>query len=63
MRNNGFVSGILTGMALGALIVMAVTPQVRSPMMEGAGELGDRMRRMMRRGENMMDDMMPGEGH
>lgn len=61
MRNNGFASGIIAGMALGALVVMALTPQVRRPVMEGASEMGDRMRRMFRRKGEMMEDMMPGD--
>ncbi len=48
-------------MALGALVVMALTPQVRRPVVEGASHMGERMRRMMRRRGNMMEDMILGE--
>ncbi|MFZ5826284.1 MAG: hypothetical protein ACOY94_18465 [Bacillota bacterium] len=65
MRNegNGFLTGMMTGAALGALVVMAMTPQVRQPVMQGMGAVGNRMRRMMRRGNmtNMVDAMMPGD--
>lgn len=62
MRNNdGFMAGVIAGVALGALMVAAFTPQVRQPMMEGAGQLGNRMRKMWNRGGDMMEDMMPGD--
>jgi hypothetical protein len=63
LRNGGFTSGMLAGFALGSLIVLAMTPQVRVPMMDGAGEMGNRMgsrmRRMWRKGADMADDMIP----
>lgn len=65
MRNegNGFLTGMMTGAALGALMVMALTPQVRGPMMQGMGAMGGRMRKMTRRGTmaNMVEAMMPGD--
>lgn len=62
MRNNdGFVSGMVAGVALGALVMLAMTPQVRGPVMDATGQLGGRMRKMWRRGDNMMEEMMPGE--
>lgn len=66
MRNNdGFMSGMVAGLALGAVMVMALTPSVRRPVIQGATEWGGRMRKMMnRRGDQMMDaveEMMPGD--
>lgn len=59
MRNNGngFVSGMMAGMALGAMAVMAISPQMRRSMMKGAGQMGGQMTRMMRRRGNQMTDM------
>lgn len=56
MRNNGFVSGMMAGMALGAMLLVALSPGVRHPMMAGMGRMG----RMMRRSD-MMNAMMPGD--
>jgi hypothetical protein len=65
LRNGGFTSGMLAGVALGSLIVLAMMPQVRGPMMDGAGEMGNRMgsrmRRMWRRGAHMAEEMIPEE--
>lgn len=67
MRNNdGFIAGMVAGMALGALVVAASMPSVRRPVMRGAGQLGDRMGKMMRRGRNMdldemVEQMIPGD--
>lgn len=61
-NTDSFVTGMLTGAAIGALMVVALAPQVRGPMMNGMGQVGSRMRRMMRRGgTNMMEAMMPGD--
>jgi|GEM_PF-2031334 len=66
VRNqNGFMSGMMAGLALGSLLVIALTPQVRSTVMEGMGQMGTRMTggmgRMWRRGSDMMSEMMPGD--
>ncbi|HWI65200.1 MAG TPA: hypothetical protein VNT75_25500, partial [Symbiobacteriaceae bacterium] len=65
LRNDNFVSGMVTGVALGALVVLAMSPQVRRPVMEGANQLGGRMRKMWNRQGNQMaeavDNMMPGD--
>lgn len=66
MRNNnnnneGFMSGLLTGVALGAMVVMAMSPQVRRPMVNGASQLGNRMQKMWRRNDRAMDQMVPGD--
>jgi hypothetical protein len=61
-QNNAFVTGMLTGAAIGALMVVALSPQVREPVMEGMGAMvGGRMRKMMRRGSEMVGAMMPGD--
>lgn len=63
--NNGFVTGILTGAAIGALMVVALSPEVRGPMMQGMGSMGKGMRRMMGRTNmgDMLGAMMPGDDH
>ena len=65
MRNDNFVSGMVTGVALGALVVLAMSPQVRRPVMDGASQVGNRMRKMWnRQGDQMgemMENMMPGD--
>ncbi len=62
MRNqNGFLSGMLAGLALGSLVVIALTPQVRGPVMEGMGEMGERMSGMGRMWRRGMGAMMPGD--
>ncbi|HYF79443.1 MAG TPA: hypothetical protein VD973_20245 [Symbiobacteriaceae bacterium] len=59
MGNDRFVTGLMTGVALGALVALAMSPQVREPMMNGASELGNRMQKMWRKKGEMMEDMMP----
>ena len=62
MNNDRFVSGMLAGVALGALVVLAMSPQARGPMMNGASQLGNRMRNMWGKRDEMMDQvqqMMP----
>jgi hypothetical protein len=67
LRNNdGFVAGMVAGLAVGAVIAMAMTPSVRRPVMQGASQLGGRMRKMMNRGrgEQVMEaveEMLPGD--
>jgi hypothetical protein len=65
LRNGGFTSGMIAGAAIGGLIVLAMIPQVRVPMMDGAGEMGNqmgrRMRRMWRKGAHMAEEMIPEE--
>jgi gas vesicle protein len=61
LRNDGFVSGVLTGVALGALMVVALSPDTRRPIMQGANQLGGQMRKLMRRGTQQMAEMMPGD--
>lgn len=63
MRNDNFVSGMVTGVALGALVVLAMSPQVRRPVMDGASQLGNRMRKMWKRSDaaDMMENMVPGD--
>lgn len=64
--NNAFVTGMLTGAAIGALMVVALSPQVREPVMQGMGAIGNRMRRMTRRGMHMgdmLEAMMPGDAN
>lgn len=47
MRYNGaFISGMLAGLALGAILVVALTPQTRQPVMQGINRMGRGMRRM-----------------
>lgn len=62
MRNDGFWTGILTGAAIGALMMVAMSPGLRRPVMRGAGEMGDRMRGMWNRGaaatEAMVEDVL-----
>jgi hypothetical protein len=55
------MSGMVTGLALGALVALAAIPQTRKPMMRGAGEVGDRMAKMWRRRDEMMENMTPGD--
>lgn len=60
MRNNdGFIAGMVTGAAVGALIVMAMSPDIRRPMMRSANQMGDRMRKMVNRSTDNMEDMVP----
>lgn len=61
MRNDGFVTGLMAGMALGALMLVAMTPQLRGPAMEGAEEMGDRMRGMWKRGAHAVEATMAGD--
>lgn len=63
MRNEGFASGMLTGLALGALMVMVVSPRIRRPMMAGMGEVGERVRGMVKQGARTAEQMMPGDEH
>ena len=65
MRNDGFASGMAAGLALGAVIVLALTPSTRRPMIQGATQLGGRMRKMMgNKGmmKGLMGSMMGGGG-
>jgi len=55
------MTGILTGVAIGALLAMAMSPQIRRPVMDGASRMGDRMSKMWRRGQNQAQEMMPGD--
>jgi len=58
LRNNeGFWTGMIAGAAVGAMIMMAVSPDLRRPMMRNAGEMGDRMRGAWRRGANAAEEM------
>ncbi|HWI53130.1 MAG TPA: hypothetical protein VNT01_13400 [Symbiobacteriaceae bacterium] len=61
MRSDNFVSGMLTGAALGALVVLAMAPQVRRPMMDGAMDMGTRMKKMWKRNDmgEMVENMVP----
>lgn len=63
--NNAFVTGMLTGAAIGALMVVAMTPQVRQPVMHSMGSMGNRMRGMMGRANmgEMVEAMMPGDAN
>ncbi len=65
MRNDGFASGMAAGLALGAVIVLALTPSTRRPMIQGATQLGGRMRKMMGNGGSQLmdavEEMMPGD--
>jgi hypothetical protein len=61
LRRDSFVSGVIAGAALGALLVVAISPQVRRPVMAGAGQMGNRMRKMMRRGRRAAEEMIPEE--
>jgi hypothetical protein len=61
LRNNGFMSGVITGAALGALIVIAMSPQVRTPAIDGASEMGNRMRKMWKRDACCTDDAPVGD--
>jgi len=51
---------MIAGAALGAIVVMAMTPELRRPVMRTAGDMGDRMRKMVNRraeqAEQIMDD-------
>lgn len=65
MRNNGFMTGVIAGAALGALFVVMMAPNAREPLMDGAGQLGNRMRKMWRRADmgkvgEMVQQAMPG---
>lgn len=60
-QNNSFVSGMMAGMALGAMMVIAMNPQVRQPMTQGMGQMGRRMQKMMGTGADMVSAMMPGD--
>lgn len=42
-------------------MVVALTPQVRQPVMYGMGRMGSRMRRVWNDGADMLNDMMPGQ--
>ncbi len=62
MRYNGaFVSGVLAGVALGAILVVALTPQTRQPVMQGMSRMGRGMRRMWNDGVDAMAAAMPGD--
>lgn len=65
MRNDNFVPGLLTGVALGALVVLSMSPQVRGSAMDTASNMGGRMRKMWnRQGKEMADavqEMVPGD--
>lgn len=58
--NNSFMSGMMAGLALGAIMVIALTPQVRQPMAQSMGSMGSRMRRVWHDGADMVSAMMPG---
>ena len=60
-NNNGFVVGMIAGAAIGALTVMSLTPQVRKPIMQGAGDMGNRMRKMWRRTSDAAFAAIPDE--
>ncbi|MGE5676050.1 MAG: hypothetical protein ACM3XM_19605 [Mycobacterium leprae] len=66
MRTSSFMTGVIAGAALGALMVMMFDVDARRPIMqsagwmrEGAGKMGNRMQRMWRRSGQMADRMMP----
>ncbi len=59
MRNDGFVTGMMTGVAIGALMVMAMSPDMRRPVVRGAGMMGERMRKMWNRSVDAVEDMVP----
>lgn len=59
--NNAFISGMMAGVALGAMMVVALTPQVRQPVVQGMGRMGSRMRRAWNDGAERLSDMMPGD--
>lgn len=62
MRNgNGFVAGMIAGAAIGALAVLSMTPQARRPIMQGAGDMGDRMRKMWRRTSDAAAEAIPDD--
>lgn len=62
MRYNGaFVSGVLAGVALGAILVVALTPQTRQPVMQGMSRMGRGIRRMWNDGVDAMAAAMPGD--
>jgi gas vesicle protein len=63
LRNDGMMTGLLAGAALGALVVLAMSPRMRRPMMNQMGDVGDRMRGVWRRGARAMEDVMPGDEH
>lgn len=63
MRNDGMMTGLLAGAALGALVVLAMSPRMRRPMMNQMGDMGDRMRGVWRRGARTMEDVMPTDEH
>jgi len=60
LRNEGLVTGMIAGAALGAMVVMAMTPELRKPVIRTAGDMGDRMRKMVNRradqAERIMDE-------
>ena len=62
MRYNGaFISGVLAGLALGAILVVALTPQTRQPVMQGMSRMGTGMRRMWNDGVDAVADAMTGD--
>lgn len=59
MRYNGaFVSGVLAGIALGAILAVALTPQARQPVMQGMSRMGRGMRRMWNDGVDAVAEAM-----
>lgn len=57
MRSDGFWTGVMTGAAIGALMMVAMSPDLRRPVMRGAGDVGDRMRGVWRRGADATEAM------
>jgi gas vesicle protein len=58
LRNNGLVTGMIAGAAIGAMVVMAMTPELRKPVIRTAGDMGDRMRKMVNRRADQAEQMM-----
>ena len=56
------MTGVIAGAALGALMVMMMAPDSRQPIMDGAGRLGNRMRKMWKQGGEQVQEMMPTDG-
>lgn len=64
MRNDGFMTGMIAGLVVGMVAVMAMSPGARAPVMRGAGQMGRRMRKMWRRNANIADiadEMVPDD--
>lgn len=56
-----FLSGMVAGIALGAIIAMALSPQARRPVVESFNTMGDRMRRMMRGTADVASAVIAGD--